>query len=539
MSTNQSIGNASISSQVDQQSNNPNIQYATSSEHSSAERTNSIASTSTRVIDETDNNNIEYQSNSDNVSQHSFQPSVSRPTSLKSAENHTHETLQDNRPKTAISTNTIGTTFSEPISVGESKAILHHDDSFQEIDEKSITPISFEKINSPEILPLDDAGISDVGSVNSLALGSQSTNDNDSSPTKQSVKSVNLLTAELPDHQNDSQNVPDPDAQSVTTLNTEEDAEAVEEEEDEDANSSDDEILTNQNSTKCDEKIDEPKIISEPINIPLEISPKKIANFLPRSRKISPTKSSPLVHHTSRLHQKPIDICDRKFDKPKDALNTCFHQLDSSNWEHTMNGLQTFVRLIRHHSDYVEPHIHTFSMALCKHIKNLRSQVSRTACLAAGDFFLIHGKLLEQEAEDLSMSLLNRAADTNKFLRSDATKALEIMCDNLPITKVIQIITGRGATHQNAIVRSASAKLCNRIVERIGCDKVYLLNRDIRDKIILTGANLMMEGSLETRNYAKLLFKQLSMHPNYTKLLLDIIPPKTYRNIEKSLRNIK
>lgn len=104
---------------------------------------------------------------------------------------------------------------------------------------------------------------------------------------------------------------------------------------------------------------------------------------------------------------------------------------------------------------------------------------------------------------------------------------------------MIQIVTTKGATHQNAVVRTASANLCNQIIERCGVDKIFSMNRDLRDKLILTGANLLLEGSLDTRNYAKTFFKQLSYHPAYHKTIQDVIPPRTFRNIEKTLKNIK
>lgn len=246
---------------------------------------------------------------------------------------------------------------------------------------------------------------------------------------------------------------------------------------------------------------------------------------------------------TTSVDIKPADVsavASGKLEKPKEFLNICINQLESSNWEQTMSGINSFLRLIRYHPDLVDPHIHGLSALLSKHIKNLRSQVSRNSCQATGEFFVTHGRLLEHEAEELATSLLTRTADTNKFLRLDATKALETMCDHMSIHKVTQIITARGAGHQNAIVRAAAARLCIRIVERIGCDKLFQpANRDIRDKIILTGAKMLMEGSLETRNYAKTLFKQMSTNPFYGKTLLEVIPPRTYRNIEKTLKSIK
>lgn len=140
-----------------------------------------------------------------------------------------------------------------------------------------------------------------------------------------------------------------------------------------------------------------------------------------RKRKVSPTKAVSQI--TSR-------------QKPKDQHVQCLQQLDSSNWDQIMLGLQTFVCLMRNNPEQIEPQLHQYCLALSKNIKNLRSQVSRASCQAAGEFFESHSKLLEQEADDLALALLNRTADTNKFLRSDATKALKIMCETLPIQKV-------------------------------------------------------------------------------------------------------
>lgn len=204
-----------------------------------------------------------------------------------------------------------------------------------------------------------------------------------------------------------------------------------------------------------------------------------------------------------------------------------------------MNGLTTFVRLIRHHPEIVESHLHAYCVGLSRQVKNLRSQVSRSACQASTEFFQTHAKHLETECDDLATQLFNRTADTNKFLRADAFRALAAMCDNLTPTKVIHTILTRGATHQNAIVRTATANLCSRIVSRLGCEKFYAMNRDYRDKLVVAGANFLMEGSLDTRNHAKAFFKQISAHPQYNRMLQDVIPSRIYRNIEKALRSIK
>lgn len=260
---------------------------------------------------------------------------------------------------------------------------------------------------------------------------------------------------------------------------------------------------------------------------------------LMRFNKIAPSRQAPPVGACPLKFVSLFPNHLRKFEKPRDAANNCLSQLESSVWETTMNGLQIFVRLIRHHPEMIESNFHAFCVTLARHVKNLRSQVSRSACQASAEFYQTHAKQMELEPDDLATQLFHRTADTNKFLRADAMRALNAMCDNLPPHKVIQTIVTRGALHQNAIVRCASANLFNRIVSRMGANKVFALPREFRDKFIITGANFLMEGSLETRNHAKAFFKQLSSHPHYHRILFDVIPQRTYRNIEKALKAIK
>lgn len=271
-------------------------------------------------------------------------------------------------------------------------------------------------------------------------------------------------------------------------------------------------------------------------------------NYLKRgNRKIFPTKIptsniSPVkvnkVNSNNKYKEYPRSPVMGHFDRPKEAYSNCIAQLDDSNWETVMIGLKNFLRMIRHHPEYIDPHIHVIAGIMAKHVRNLRSQVSRAACQATDEFFYTHHKLLETEADDLVTTLLSRTADTNRFLRKDATKALESMCDNLPTQKVIQLLSTRGMSHQNALVRTTTSYLLCRSVVNLGADKVYSLNKDSRDRIFITGAQLLTEGSLETRNYAKQMFRLLSSHIKYQKVLLEVIPNKLYRNIEKTLKKV-
>ncbi|XP_044316370.1 uncharacterized protein LOC108044736 isoform X2 [Drosophila rhopaloa] len=259
----------------------------------------------------------------------------------------------------------------------------------------------------------------------------------------------------------------------------------------------------------------------------------KTSYFLRAQRRVSPVKQAIKMSQAELFPQNMA-----RFEKPREALLKTFDQLDSSNWEMNMTGLKSMVRLIRYHADTLDNQMHMTCIQLTRSVRNLRSQVARASCQAAAELFSLKSTSLQLECDDLVCGLLHRTADTNRFLRADATHALESMVDNAQPQKILNILAAKGAQHQNALVRTTSAKLLFRLVERLGSDRIYAMGRESRDKFFVVGANLLLEGSLETRSYAKSLFRALSEHHNYQRLLLEVIPPRTYRNVEKTLRSI-
>lgn len=62
--------------------------------------------------------------------------------------------------------------------------------------------------------------------------------------------------------------------------------------------------------------------------------------------------------------------------------------MDNSDWEITIEGLQGLTKLARQHPEALESQIHNVCVALARQIKNLRSQVARTACNTAAELFM-------------------------------------------------------------------------------------------------------------------------------------------------------
>jgi hypothetical protein len=77
----------------------------------------------------------------------------------------------------------------------------------------------------------------------------------------------------------------------------------------------------------------------------------------------------------------------RPISRPKEILNQGLAQMDSGDWETVIQGLNTLIRLARNHPEVLELNMHPICVALAKNIRNLRSQVARTACHASSEIF--------------------------------------------------------------------------------------------------------------------------------------------------------
>ncbi|XP_066150265.1 TOG array regulator of axonemal microtubules protein 1 isoform X1 [Euwallacea fornicatus] len=256
-------------------------------------------------------------------------------------------------------------------------------------------------------------------------------------------------------------------------------------------------------------------------------------------RRFCRTDSRKSVKASPRTQAVTESVHVRSAHKTKDVLPHILSQIDNPNWEITVDGLQGLAKLARENPDVVEHQLHQVCVSVAKQIKNLRSQVARIACNIAGELFMSCKHGLDMELDEIASPLLQRTADTNRFLRADANAALDIMCEHLPIHRVIPVITSRGCSHQNPIVRATSVRLLGDIVRRLGPDRTLVLPKDLRDKVMLCGANSLADGNLDARSHGKSLFKCLIGHSHFQRCLYDAVPQNILRHISKVLASIK
>nr|XP_012232865.1 PREDICTED: uncharacterized protein LOC105678252 isoform X2 [Linepithema humile] len=230
---------------------------------------------------------------------------------------------------------------------------------------------------------------------------------------------------------------------------------------------------------------------------------------------------------------------EKPTEKSKRMVQQCFAQLENKDWEVTMKGLKALSQISKQQPECLDVFAAgTIGRLLGRHVKNLRSQVARAACLAAGDIFSSQIRGIDQDLDDIAGPLLHRTADTNRFLRADSNAALDQMMQNFPPHKTIGIVVLRGASHQNAIVRATTARLLSDITDRIGPDHIMILPRDVKVKLLNAGAKLLMDGNLDARNYAKRMFRRLTRCEGFRKALTDAVPETTLRHIDKTMKTL-
>lgn len=138
-----------------------------------------------------------------------------------------------------------------------------------------------------------------------------------------------------------------------------------------------------------------------------ELVPSKSAtNVKERKIKTPRSKSLPRRKHQVTALQAVVDEgpTTLPFTKPREAVFDVLKQLDNTDWEGTLRGLEGVIRLSKWHEDVIEQHMHPLCQSVGRHVKNLRSQVARAACSAATQLFRNNPK---KALENVSIFVLN------------------------------------------------------------------------------------------------------------------------------------
>nr|XP_046268903.1 TOG array regulator of axonemal microtubules protein 1 isoform X2 [Scatophagus argus] len=233
----------------------------------------------------------------------------------------------------------------------------------------------------------------------------------------------------------------------------------------------------------------------------------------------------------------PPELCP--FSKPDLALTQSFNLLNSEDWEKKIEGLMSLRSLARYHSDTLQGRLHDVCLSLIQEVKNLRSGVSRVAVCTLGDLYTHMQKAMDQELEGTVKALLQKAGESNAFIRQDVDAALDCMVQHCTPTRSISALLSGGLSHLNAVVRKCTAQHLANLVDKVGAVRLLSGVKDLTDRILPAVTKLAQDSSQEARYFGRRMLLSLSSHPDFDKILEKYIPTKDLLTVRDTVFTLK
>eukprot|EP00794_Sanderia_malayensis_P020059 gene20059-22028_t len=229
------------------------------------------------------------------------------------------------------------------------------------------------------------------------------------------------------------------------------------------------------------------------------------------------------------------------YKNPDQAIRDALRSLGASSedWETKCSGLLSFRRLAKHHPDFLAAQIHTVCLAISTEVRNLRSQVSRSAISCLGEIVMYLPKPMEPELDLIVNNLLSKSGESNSFIKQDVEQSLQSIVDNMNSVKAMGAFINNGAGHKNAQVRKMCARFLSKIAEKMGPAKLLNGSKEITDRILPVAAQFAIDGNQETRHYGRCILYLMINHPELDKLLEKHLPKTHLRPVKDIVENIK
>lgn len=224
---------------------------------------------------------------------------------------------------------------------------------------------------------------------------------------------------------------------------------------------------------------------------------------------------------------------------PQDALKTSLIKLKGSDWNGSLAALRDILQISRYQPSLLEGSMVVVYRSLISLLKSFRSQVTRTACQALNEFFSNVPYTQRPEFDELVGALLQKTADTNKFVRIDANEALDSMVINILPIHSVRTLVQKGIPHRNSVVRTAAARLLVCIVGTVGVQTLFAGNKETRNRIVSAAAQCMNDGCQDVRNYGCRIMKMFIEHEDFEEVLHGCVNNILLNRIEKSLITLK
>ncbi|KAJ3613879.1 hypothetical protein NHX12_020123, partial [Muraenolepis orangiensis] len=229
----------------------------------------------------------------------------------------------------------------------------------------------------------------------------------------------------------------------------------------------------------------------------------------------------------------------RPFSKPELVMAQSFSLISSDNWEKKIKGLMFLRRLAQHHLDTIQTRLHDVCLVLVQEVKNLRSTVSRVAVGTLGELYSQMQCAMDQELEATARALLQKAAESNAFIRQEVDAALAAMVQHCTPARCIHALLAGELSNLNSAVRACAGQHLADVLEEVGVIRLLSGRKDATDRIIQAVVKLAQDSAPEARNVGRRMLLFLSSHRDFEKILEKCIPEKDLPEVQNIVRTLK
>lgn len=231
--------------------------------------------------------------------------------------------------------------------------------------------------------------------------------------------------------------------------------------------------------------------------------------------KYDPKKSSLVSLGLASFHHETMfdkvdyeDDAPGAFKDPHTALAKAVEDLQSGSWQVEVSALAAVVRVATWHPGLVTSQLGNIMELVKNELKNPRSQVCKVAAQTFTKLFSLCGPQMEKESnfEEVVKALLLKTGDTNKFLRVDASDALDTIVENVSISKAATALVNEGLQSKNVMIRVCVSFLLLHIVKSLGADRLLSSSGETLNVVLTSSAELLEDGSLDVRLVAEYTF---------------------------------
>ncbi|XP_024082850.1 uncharacterized protein LOC106663086 isoform X2 [Cimex lectularius] len=255
-----------------------------------------------------------------------------------------------------------------------------------------------------------------------------------------------------------------------------------------------------------------------------------------------------------------IDLIEpREIDNKPDFIRRTKVKLKSSNLLEISEGVIDVVHLAKVDETAAYTFMPQVNRHLCEMLRSLKVKIVRQACQAIAQLFGRVSHVSRPEFDDIVVLLLIRTADSKKFVRKDATSALDVIVASTPPQVVVRAIHAKGPRSKNPHVRLTTAKIMCTLVRLVGYETLLshpalhemrkrvletgciLLddqNGDVRYKILptnLKNADIYTFFHFYLRSVGRDLMSNFVTLGDFEEALLSDVPQQLIKRVEKSI----